>query len=83
MFVIGPRPMGTPRRKTVSHTNTFDRTAYNEVCNGGIVYDHNHKARAAVYGHEIVMAKGNVQHRFHAGTPVEKLAKAWRNLIQG
>lgn len=66
----------------MTHTINFNSACYNEVCNGGIVYDHNHQARAAVYGHEIVMVKGNVQHKFHVETPLEKLAKCWQTLTQ-
>ena len=66
----------------MTHTLNFTRASYNEVCNGGIVYDPNHKVRAAVYGHEIVMVKGNVQHNFHVETPLDTLAQCWRNLIR-
>lgn len=64
------------------HTDTFNSAAHNEVCNGGIIYDYNHQARAAVYGNQIIMSKGKVQHSFHASTQIEKLARCWQNLIK-
>lgn len=64
------------------YTNTFNSAAFNEVCNGAIVYDAAAQARAAVYGHKLIFSKGNVQHTFHVETPINTLAICWQNLIK-
>ena len=60
----------------------FNAAALNEVKNGGIVYDPSHQARAAVYGHNLILARGNVQHNFHVESPIEVLAICWASLIK-
>lgn len=64
------------------HTNTFNAAAFNEVCNSGLIYDKSGQARAAVFGHKLIFAKGNVQHTFHVETPIATLANCWANLIK-
>ena len=65
----------------MTHTDIINETAYHELCNGSILYNRGHTARAAVYGEKIILTKGNVQHTFHVETPVKVLHKCWTNLI--
>lgn len=63
------------------NTHHFGKAALNEVMNGGIVYGPNGNSRAAVYGHRVIMSRGNVQHSLHVESKMENLQHCWSALL--
>jgi len=59
------------------YTSTINDNVLHELRNGEIAYDPSGKARAAVYGCNLILACGNVQHNFHIETSAQQLNQCW------